>query len=318
MTHSPQRAVVFAYHSVGVRALSVLLSLGVDVRLVVSHEDDPNENRWFDSVSELAGSAGIPCITPVDPNLPAIVEQVRACSPNWIFSFYYRRLLNSELLAIPTRGAYNLHGSLLPRYRGRVPVNWAVLHGERETGMSLHRMVEKPDAGALVGQERVAILPNDTAYVVFQKLICTGEALLLRVMPAMLAGEHAETPLDLAAGCYFGGRRPEDGRIDWSKSAWEIHNLIRAVAPPYPGAFTEVAGRRVEILGSWYAGEPARGQGPRLYWEGDACYADCQDGRRTRFTRLVCDGKELSRHASISCFGSDTLLTPLSGTHTGI
>ena len=194
--------------------------------------------------------------------------ELRSCSavlrPEWIFSFYYRRMLKSELLAIPARGAYNLHGSLLPRYRGRVPVNWAVLHGERETGVSLHRMVEKPDAGALVDQERVAILPNDTAYVVFQKLICAGETLLLRTLPLMLSGEHAETPLDISAGSYFGGRRPEDGRIDWGRSAWEIHNLIRAVAPPYPGAFTEIRGRR---LWSWAAGTAAsrRGRGRHAF-----------------------------------------------------
>ena len=254
---APGRAVVFAYHSVGVRCLSVLSSLGLDLALVVTHEDDPVENQWFDSVRDLARDAGIPCIAPKDPNVPEVIARVRAAAPDWIFSFYYRRLLGAELLAIPGRGAYNLHGSLLPRYRGRVPVNWVVLHGERETGMSLHRMVEKPDAGALVDREAVAILPNDTAHAIFHKLVCAGEVLLLRAVPRMLAGTQVETPLDLAAGSCFGRRRPEDGRIDWGRSAWEVHNLIRAVAPPYPGAFCEVAGRRMELLGSWYSGERA-------------------------------------------------------------
>lgn len=307
MTDRPQRAVVFAYHSVGVRALSALLGLGVEVPLVLSHEDDPEENPWFDSVRDLCGYADIRCITPEDPNTPAWVEAVRSCAPDWIFSFYYRRMLGADLLAIPARGAFNLHGSLLPRYRGRVPVNWAVLYGERETGMSLHRMVDKPDAGALVAQERVSILPNDTAHAVFQKLVCAGETLLQRTLPLLLAGAHEERPLDLAAGSYFGGRRPEDGRIDWSRSAWEVHNLIRAVAPPYPGAFADIGGKRLMVLGSWYSGEPARGSAPRLYWEGERCYADLTDGRRIRLTRLVSAGRDLSREAFAALFSGDEI-----------
>jgi len=307
VTDGLRRAVVFAYHSMGVRALSVLLALGVEVPLVLSHEDDPEENPWFDSVRALCDQAGIRCITPQDPNDPHWAEEVQSCAPVWIFSFYYRRMLGSDLLAIPPRGAFNLHGSLLPRYRGRVPVNWALLHGERETGMSLHRMVEKPDAGALVDQERVCVLPNDTAHAVFQKLVCAGESLLLRTLPLLLAGEHRETPLDLAAGSYFGGRRPEDGRIDWSRSAWEVHNLIRAVAPPYPGAFTDIGGQRLMVLGSWYGGELARGPAPRIYWEGERCYADLADGRRTRLTRVVSAGSEVSREAFTALFGTDEL-----------
>lgn len=310
MTDRAQRAVVFAYHSVGVRALSVLLALGVDVPLVLSHQDDPGENLWFDSVRELCEQAGIRCVTPENPNAPDWVQAVRTCAPDWIFSFYYRRILGSELLEIPSRGAFNLHGSLLPRYRGRVPVNWAVLHGERETGMSLHRMVEKPDAGALVAQEPVPILPNDTAHAVFKKQVCAGESLLLHTIPRMLAGEQGESPLDLTAGSYFGGRRPEDGRIDWDRSAWEVHNLIRAVAPPYPGAYTDIGGKRLMVLGSWYSGKPARGPAPRLYWEGECCYADLEDGRRIRLTRLGSGDRDLSLEAFAALFGSEEI--PLS------
>ncbi len=301
----PQRAVVFAYHNVGVRGLSALLALGVEVLLVVTHEDDPRERVWFGSVRELCGHHGIPFITPGDPNAPDVVGRVRAADPDWIFSFYYRQMLGADLLGLPRRGAYNLHGSLLPKYRGRVPVNWAVLHGERETGASLHRMAIKPDAGALVDQEAVAILPNDTAHEVFQKVTCAAEAVLLRTVPRMLAGTHRETPLDLAAGSYFGGRRPEDGRIDWSRSAWEVHNLVRAVAPPYPGAFTDVAGHRLQVLGSYFRGEAAAGDTPRLYWEHGRCHADCADGRRILITRLASDGTDLDREALATLLGSN-------------
>ena len=310
MSVAPQRAVVFAYHNVGVRGLSVLLSLGVEVPLVVTHRDDPNENIWFSSVSALAACHGIPVITPDDPNTPEVLARVGDYAPDWLFSFYYRHMLKGELLAAPRSGAFNLHGSLLPKYRGRVPVNWAVLHGERQTGASLHRMVLKPDAGSLVDQEAVAILPNDTAHEVFQKVTCAAEALLLRAVPLMLTGRYEERPLDLAGGSYFGGRRPEDGRLDWGQSARQVHNLIRAVAPPYPGAFTDVGGTRLRLLGSYYRGEPARGLGPRLYWEDGRCHADCADGRRILLTRLAAGDRDLGETEFASLLGSAEIHLP--------
>ena len=302
-TTAPTTAVLFAYHNVGVRCLSALLAHGVRVPLCITHQDDPLENKWFDSVAELAALEGIETITPEDPNTPEIVERIHNCHPDYIFSFYYRKMLNKEILAIANKGAYNLHGSLLPKYRGRVPINWAVLHGEQQTGVSLHQMVLKPDAGALIAQEAVAILPNDTAHDVFQKAVCASERLLLAVMPQLLSGTMHSTALDLSKGSYFGRRQPEDGRIDWRQSAWQIHNLIRAVAPPYPGAYFDVGSQRVRVLRSHYRQEAscvlqasgqASGQAsattkqaPRLYWENDACYVDCLDGQRLLLRQLA-------------------------------
>ena len=293
MSGTPKRIVVFAYHDVGVRGLSVLLALGLDIRLVVTHIDDPDETIWFSSVAELATLNDIPVITPSDPNAAEVIEQVRASQPDVLFSFYYRHMLGAELLAVPASGAYNLHGSLLPKYRGRVPVNWAVLHGETETGVSLHRMEIKPDAGALLDQQAVAILPNDTAHAVFRKLTCATEQLLLRCVPLLLQGRAQETTLDLSAGSYFGGRRPEDGRIDWLRPAGTIHNLIRAVAPPYPGAFFIIKGVKLQVLGSYYRARPALGQAPRLYWQHGRCRADCVDGHQLELTALAVDGRPL-------------------------
>ncbi len=292
-----QRAVVFAYHDVGVRGLATLLAHGVDVALVVSHEDDPHENIWFASVAELAALNHIPVITPADPNVDEVVRQLRSCRPDWLFSFYYRHMLAAEVLNVAAKGAYNLHGSLLPKYRGRVPVNWAVLHGEETTGASLHRMVEKPDAGHLIDQQAVPILPNDTAYEVFKKVVCAAETVLHRSLPAILSGKAQERPLDLTQGSYFSGRRPEDGRIDWSQPAWALHNLIRAVAPPYPGAFTEVGSKRLQFMRSYWRNEPARGKGVRLYWENGRCYLDAVDGRRLQITQLELNGKRLDEKA---------------------
>lgn len=242
------RAVVFAYHNVGVRCLKVLLAHGIDVALVVTHTDDPHERIWFDSVAAITADYGIPTIAPENPNAPEELQRLRDLAPDFLFSFYYRRMLMPELLAIAPRGALNLHGSLLPKYRGRVPINWAIIHGETETGATLHYMVAKPDAGDIVAQTAVPILPDDTAREVLDKVTVAAEMTLYRALPALIAGNAPRIAQNLRQGSYFSGRKPEDGRIDWTGSAVGVHNLVRAVAPPYPGAFTTVAGQPARIL----------------------------------------------------------------------
>ncbi|HCB14719.1 MAG TPA: formyltransferase, partial [Gammaproteobacteria bacterium] len=182
------RTVVFAYHNVGVRCLKVLLAQGHDVALVLTHEDNPGEHIWFGNVGVVAADYGIPVLTPEDPNIPEIVRYIKELAPDFLFSFYYRRMLSPELLAIARRGAFNLHGSLLPKYRGRAPVNWAILHGETETGATLHYMTAKPDAGDIVGQTAVPILPDDMAREVFDKVTLAAELTLHRVLPALVNG----------------------------------------------------------------------------------------------------------------------------------
>jgi len=266
------RAVVFAYHDVGVRCLSVLLAHGVDVGLVVTHRDDPKENIWFGSVERLARGHGI----------AVALDEVPAFETDFIFSFYYRHMLPPDVLARARRGAYNMHGSLLPRYRGRVPVNWAVLRGERETGATLHEMVAKPDAGRIVGQMAVPILPDDTALDVFRKVTVAAEIVLDRALPAILDGTVKPAEQDLSKGSYFGGRKPEDGRIDWTRSAVEVHNLVRAVAPPYPGAFCEWSGRRIRVNRTRLLPQEAGAAAgpPGIEQTADGLRARCGDGGR--------------------------------------
>lgn len=235
------KAIVFAYHNVGVRCLKVLLARGVDVALVVTHEDHPHETIWFDSVTALCREHNITSITPTDPASPELLAHITALQPDVLFSFYYRHMLPANLLTTAKYGAYNMHGSLLPKYRGRVPINWAVLHGETETGATLHEMVTQPDAGAIIAQTLVPILPDDTAYDVFGKVVVAAEQTLWKVLPAILAGNPPKLPNELTRGSYFSGRKPEDGQIDWHQSAQQVYNLYRAVAPPYPGAWTKIS-----------------------------------------------------------------------------
>jgi len=273
------RAIVFAYHNVGVRCLKVLLAQGIEVPLVVTHADDPDETQWFGSVAATAAEYGIATISPADPNAPDVVARVAALAPDFLFSFYYRRLLGTALLALPTRGALNMHGSLLPKYRGRAPVNWAVLSGERETGATLHYMTTKPDGGDIVAQTAVPILPDDTAREVFDKVAVAAEMTLDRVLPALVKGNAPRAPQDLAGGSYFGGRRPEDGIIDWNRDATAIHNLVRAVAPPYPGASTAIGGVPARILRTRVADAGASAsKAPALESDGGRLIARCGGG----------------------------------------
>jgi len=297
-------AIVFAYHNVGVRCLSVLLAHGVEVALVVTHRDNPKETIWFSSVAELAALHGIPVITPDNPNSPEMVEQIRALQPDFYFSFYYREMLKRELLEIPKHGALNMHGSLLPKYRGRVPVNWAIIKGETETGSTLHYMTEKPDNGDIVAQQAVPILPNDTALEVFQKVTVAAEMALNQCLPDLLAGTAQAIKQDLSKGAYFGGRKAEDGVIDWSQDASCIHNLVRAVAPPYPGATTRLLGKSMRILQTLVTGCTVSGEKSVFYVKENKAYAICGSGV-LRVVRFELDGIELSAGEFATRYGPE-------------
>lgn len=237
-------AVVFAYHDVGVNCLKALIAAGIQIDLVITHQDDPNENVWFGSVAKLCEDKKIPYITPNANQLIDLVPQIQKLAPDYLFSFYYRHMIPAELLACAKIAALNMHGSLLPKYRGRAPVNWAILHGETETGATLHVMEVKPDAGDIVGQSAVSIGPDETATEVFGKVSQAAVTVMNQVLPELIQGRIPRKPNNLAQGSYFGGRKPADGQILWHQTAQQVHNLVRAVAPPYPGAFTDWQGQR--------------------------------------------------------------------------
>jgi len=249
----------------------MLLEAGLEVPLVVTHKDDPHETRWYASLFDFATRKGLRVVT----DLPDDVGD-----PDLIFSFYYRNMLPMSLLTRARLGAYNMHGSLLPKFRGRAPLNWAILKGATETGVTLHEMVEKPDAGRIVDQQAVPIGPDETAVEVFHKMTVAAEQVLRRSIRDLVAGKPKLRANDLSKGSYFGRRRPEDGRIDWSKSAKEIHDLVRAVAPPFPGAFTDgmkIHKTRIE------AGK-SKQRGP--YQENGQWFAGCGDGKVLRLLEV--------------------------------
>ncbi len=241
------KTIVLAYHNIGCAGIKALLKNGFEIAAVFTHKDDPKETIWFGSVAALAASYNIPVFAPDDINHPIWVKKIRDLAPDILFSFYYRNIIKPSILEIPPKGCLNLHGSLLPEYRGRSPINWAILKGETECGATLHYMTPRPDDGDIVSQTKVDIAKDDTAKSVFDKLTGACELMLADVLPQIKAGKAQRTPQDHSQATYYGGRRPEDGEIAWNESAAQIKNLVRAVTYPYPGAFSFIGNRKCII-----------------------------------------------------------------------
>ena len=244
------KAVVFAYHDMGCLGVQAVLDAGYDIAAIFTHADNPGENAFFGSVSHLAADAGIPVYAPNDVNHPIWAERISQLAPDVIFSFYYRHLISDAILALAPAGAFNLHGSLLPKYRGRAPLNWVLVNGESETGVTLHRMVKRADAGAIVAQQRVAISPDDTAFTLHHKLCQTARQVLEQALPAIERKETHDVQQNESEATYFGRRTPEDSFLTWNRPATTLHNIVRAVAAPWPGAFSYSGTQKFTIWSS--------------------------------------------------------------------
>ncbi|MEB0105805.1 bifunctional UDP-4-amino-4-deoxy-L-arabinose formyltransferase/UDP-glucuronic acid oxidase ArnA [Pseudomonas sp. MH9.3] len=241
------KAVVFAYHDIGCAGIEALLATGYDIAAVFTHADDPKENNFYGSVAQLCARNGIPVHAPEDANHPLWVERIAKLNPDYIFSFYYRNLLSEALLATAKNGAFNLHGSLLPKYRGRAPANWVLVNGETETGVTLHRMVKRADAGAILAQQKVTIDRSDTGLTLHAKLRDAATSLLRDALPQLAQGKLTETAQDESQATCFGRRTAADGKLDWKKPAEQLFNLVRAVTQPYPGAFCAVGEHKLIV-----------------------------------------------------------------------
>jgi methionyl-tRNA formyltransferase len=243
------RIAVFAYSDTGHACLNLLLERRERIVLVATHRDAPEERTWFPSVAELARAHGIEPVVMENPLDGQSIARVRSVKADLLLSFYYRRVLPEEMLSEPPLGAWNMHGSLLPKFRGRAPVNWAVLKGATETGATLHAMTERADRGAILDQEAVPIGPDDTAIEVQRRVTAAAATILARRLEDLKSGAALEAtrPQDDAAATRFGKRTPEDGRIDWTRTVKEVHDLVRAVTHPYPGAFTDLFGGKTFV-----------------------------------------------------------------------
>jgi methionyl-tRNA formyltransferase len=240
-------AVVCAYSSVGREALAGLMDAGIKVLALFTYAQDESET-WFEPPAVLAKIHGIPVFMEKRFNEDSVFETIRTLKPDFLFSFYFREMIQARFLELPRLGAYNLHGSLLPKYRGRAPINWVLVKGETETGITLHAMTPKPDDGDIVGQLKIPIDWDDTALSLTAKSTEAGRILVRNVAPKLVDGTAIRIKQkSLAPSTYFGGRKPEDGQLDFSMTAAEAFNLIRAVADPWPNAFISTTSGRLDI-----------------------------------------------------------------------
>jgi len=254
------RILLFAYHNIGYACMEELLKMKAEIMGVVTHEDDEGENVWFKSVAKLAAKKRIPVFKPEKSEIKTeeFLNIVRNLKPDLIFSFYYRHMIPETILNVPPKGAMNLHGSYLPAYRGRCPVNWVIINGEPYTGVSLHFMEKTPDSGLIVAQKKVAISKTDTAFTLFNKMEKAARVLMKKTYPLIVKGTYKAVPQDISKSSYFGGRKPEDGMIHWNEPAFKIYNLIRGVTHPYPGAVTNIGGKKLFIWQASVSGKNDR------------------------------------------------------------
>ena len=250
------RIIVFAYSEPGYVCLNELIKAKANVVAVYTHQDDPDEEIWFHSVYDLAKQNNIPVFRPkkIDEETAQYIKQLK---PELIFSFYYRRLIPNEIILMPRLGSYNLHGALLPKYRGQTCINWAVVNGEKYTGATLHLMTEKADDGDIVDQRSFEIAFTDTSIDVFKKVSVIAGKIVHDNLNNIEAGIVNLTPQDNSKATKFPRRRPKDGFLDFNKDAISLYNLIRGVTHPFPGAFAFVGDKKLFI---WWA-KPLDGKG---------------------------------------------------------
>jgi len=241
-------------------ALDALLgSPIVDVVAVVT-ATDAGARRLCGAV-DLASRAerdGVPVLRTDDANSPEWVSSVRASEPDLLVVVGWNQLLRPPLLAAAARGCIGFHASLLPRHRGHAPVNWAILRGETLTGNTMMYLDPGADTGDIVDQLAVPITPDDTCATVYAKIGEAGARLLVRHLPALLDGTAPRRPQRRSDGDVLPRRTPEMGVMDWRLDAAALHDWVRALTVPYPGAFTSLAGRRVMV---WAARPDPAGPG---------------------------------------------------------
>ncbi len=285
------RIAVFAYSDTGHACMKFLLDRGENVVFVATHRDAPGEARWFPSVAELARVHGIAVLYAEETSAPEMGERLAAAAPELLFSFYYRNLLAPALLALPRLGSFNVHGSLLPKFRGRAPVNWAIIRGEKRTGATLHVMTERADAGPIVDQQAVLIGPDDTALEVQHRVTAAAVTVMARRIEELKSGTAPNAPQDEAAATRFGRRGPEDGRIEWVRTARQVHDLVRAVTHPFPGAFTDLFGGRTYVWRTRLPGLAAHDTFPgQVREEGGRAFVACGDDHYVELLRLQAEG----------------------------
>lgn len=236
------RVLFMGGHELGALVLEHLIAEGFDlIGAVVTETDD----AWYKGVDEAALRHGLPLFREKDINRPGFVQAVRGLRPDLLAVVNFDQILKRELLGIPSLGAVNTHASLLPKYRGRAPLNWAIINGETETGVTVHRVAEGIDTGDILIQRTIPIGLQDTIGDILEKVKTLYPIIVSDALRALQLGTAEPQSQDLSRGFYCGRRTAADGEIDWRKPAKQIYDLIRGVSRPYPGAYTYLGSQKI-------------------------------------------------------------------------
>jgi len=259
MVAAPLRVVFFGTPAFAVPTLDALLASRHAVVGVVCQPDRPRGRGHKTSagpVKSRAVSAGVPVLQPQRLKDDGFLESLAALAADLGVVAAYGRILTDAVLAMPRLGLINVHASLLPRYRGAAPVHRAIIAGDRETGVTIMRVVQALDAGPMLATAHRPIGADETSDEVERDLARIGAPLLVETVDGLAAGTVRETPQDASAATYAPRLTKEDGALDWQAPAIRIHNLVRGLHP-WPHASTFLHGRRLILLRSSPSDQPA-------------------------------------------------------------
>jgi methionyl-tRNA formyltransferase len=259
------RVVMFGYQTWGHRTLRALLDSGHDVVLAVTHpkSDHAYERIWNDSVADLAEQHGVPVLLRNRPDDEELLRALKEADPDLIVANNWRTWLPPEIFDLPEHGTLNIHDSLLPTYAGFSPLIWALINGEKEVGVTAHRMDGELDMGDVLLQRSVPVRPRDTATDLFHRTVDLIGPLVIDSLELIASGKAVWTPQDRSRSSFFHKRSLEDSRIDWTWPAEDLERFVRAQSDPYPNAFTHHRGERIRIVSASvsegrYGGTPGR------------------------------------------------------------
>jgi methionyl-tRNA formyltransferase len=278
---------------------------GIACLEVLAHSDRHNvvyamaqkgESGWYSSIGQIADELSVPNSIIENPNSPEFLEKLRGLSPELVVMCGYSKIVGADFRKIPKYGCINLHASALPFYRGAAPLNWALINGEREIGLSIYQVDKGIDTGPILAQTKFEVGFRDTIRDVSERVLEIYPEMLLRVCDDIELGRANPQPQDLNSGSYFTKRRSEDGRIIWNlMEDVQIHNLVRALSPPYPCAFfyRGSGGQKIKVLEADVERKEYRGISGRVAVKDDEGIVVIAKNRGVRLKRMeTIDGKE--------------------------
>ena len=247
-----------------VPSLEMLMNEGYEVLAVVTQPDKPKgrgNKMAAPPVKEFALKNNISVLQPEKIKTPEFIEQIRALGPDLLITAAYGRILSGELLKVPVYGCINVHGSLLPEYRGAAPINWAVINGETKTGITTMFTDVGLDTGDMLLKRELEIGPDTTVGELHDKMALLGAQVLKDTLSELKNGALKRIPQEDSKSSYAPMMNRELGRIDWNKTAGEIHNLVRGT-DPWPGAYTFLNGERMRVWKTKLIQEKGSGHTP--------------------------------------------------------